>query len=171
MPTLETRRLILRPLDPDDAPALAALFAGDLEAVEQTGRMPWPPTETALREWIGLHLTAGSFGFAMTRRGDGKLLGTAGFGGDEASTELGYALGRAHWRQGYATEAVGALVGFARDLGLQALDGYSFLDNPASARVLEKAGFVEQGVVARDYPRRGGLREVRHFRRTLEGRD
>lgn len=169
MPTLETRRLILRRLDPDDARALARLFAGDHEAVEQTGRMPWPPTEAALREWIGLHLTAGSFGFAVIRAGDASVLGTAGFGGDGVKAELGYALGRAWWGQGFATEAVDALIDFARDLGLDALDAYSFPDNPASARVLEKTGFAEQGLVRRDYPRRGGLREVRHFRKTLEG--
>lgn len=171
MTVLKTRRLILRLMEADDGGELASLFEGDWEAIKQTGRMPWPPTENAMRDWITLHLAPQSFGFAVTRTEDGKLLGTAGFGGDSASAELGYALGRAYWGQGIATEAVLALIDFARSLGLKALDAYSFPDNPASAQVLEKAGFEEHGVVWRDYPLRGGLREVRHFRKTLEGGD
>jgi RimJ/RimL family protein N-acetyltransferase len=48
-------------------------------------------------------------------------------------------------------------------IGFRALEAYSFVDNPASARVLVKAGFVDLGVVRRAYPERGGLRRVRRF--------
>lgn len=171
MSALRTRRLLLRPLEPGDARDLAALFQDDWAAIEQTGRMPWPPTEPAMRAWIGLHTAPGSFGFAVTRKGDAAVLGTAGLGGTDATVEVGYALGRAHWGRGLATEAVEALIGFARELGLEALDAYSFPDNPASARVLVKTGFAERGLVRRDYPERGGLRQVRHFRKSLEGGD
>ena len=41
-----------------------------------------------------------------------------------------------------------ALVDIARMLGFPALEGSHFLDNPASARVLEKLGFSPRGVVA-----------------------
>ena len=45
MPTLETERLLLRPLALDDARHFGLLFDGDWDAVRQTGRMPYPPTE------------------------------------------------------------------------------------------------------------------------------
>jgi len=45
-------------------------------------------------------------------------------------------------------EACGALIGIARTLGLRQLEGSHFLDNPASARVLEKLGFAPVGIVA-----------------------
>ena len=43
------------------------------------------------------------------------------------------------------------------------LEAFSFVENPASARVLEKAGFTDLGVIVRGYPERGGRRNVRRF--------
>jgi len=164
---LETERLLLRPLVVEDAPALAGLFAGDWEAIRQTGRMPYPASETALRHWISLHVAPASYSFLIIRRLDGRPLGGIGFGGEGALAELGYALGRSFWGQGYATEGVRAMMAHAPAVGFGALEAYSFLDNPASARVLSKAGFVDLGVVRRAYPERGGMRQVRRFEAQL----
>ena len=68
---LETERLLLRPLADDDAPALARLLAGDWEAIKQTGRMPYPASERALRRWIALHTAPASHSFLIVRRADG----------------------------------------------------------------------------------------------------
>ena len=43
----------------------------------------------------------------------------------------------------------------------------AFGDNPASARVLEKSGFADLGVITRNYPARGGRRAVRHYQKNL----
>ena len=48
----------------------------------------------------------------------------------------------------FATEACTALVDIARTLGLATLEGSHFIDNPASARVLEKLGFEPIGITA-----------------------
>jgi RimJ/RimL family protein N-acetyltransferase len=160
---LETERLLLRPLAVDDAPELARLFAGDWEAIKQTGRMPYPPSEPALRHWISLHIPPASHSFLIIRRLDRRPLGGIGFGGEGDLAELGYALGRPFWGRGYATEGVRAMMAHAPAVGFRTLEAYSFVDNPASARVLAKAGFVEVGIVRRDYPERGGIREVRRF--------
>jgi RimJ/RimL family protein N-acetyltransferase len=61
---------------------------------------------------------------------------------------MGYWIARAYWGRGFATEACSALVEIARALGLARLEGSHFLDNPASARVLEKLGFEPTGLVA-----------------------
>jgi RimJ/RimL family protein N-acetyltransferase len=166
---LASERLLLRPLAVDDAPALVGLLAGDWEAVKQTGRMPYPVTRAALRNWISLHKSPASHSFLILRRWDRAPLGCIGFGGDRELAELGYVLGRAFWHRGYATESVRAMMAHARAIGLRGLEAYSFVDNPASARVLTKAGFIDGGVVQRDYPERGGLREVRRFERRLAG--
>jgi RimJ/RimL family protein N-acetyltransferase len=160
---LETERLLLRPMAVADAPALARLFAGDWEAIKQTGRMPYPASEAALRRWISLHLEPASHSFLIIRQHDERPLGGIGFGGAGELAELGYALGRAFWGQGYATEGVRAILAHAAAVGFSILEAYSFIDNPASARVLAKAGFVDRGVVRRAYPGRGGLRTVRRF--------
>jgi RimJ/RimL family protein N-acetyltransferase len=160
---LETERLLLRPLATDDAPALAELLGDDWEAIKQTGRMPYPATESALRGWIALHVAPASHSFLMLRREDDAALGGIGFGGRGALAELGYVLGRRFWGQGYATEGVRAMIAHAPAVGFGGLEAYSFIDNLASARVLAKAGFADCGMVSRDYPERGGLRQVRRF--------
>jgi RimJ/RimL family protein N-acetyltransferase len=61
---------------------------------------------------------------------------------------MGYWIARAFWGRGFASEAGTALIDIARTLGLASLEGSHFLDNPASARVLEKLGFEPIGIVA-----------------------
>ena len=61
---------------------------------------------------------------------------------------MGYWIARPYWGRGYATEACVALIDIARALGITSLEGSHFLDNPASARVLEKLGFEPTGLVA-----------------------
>ena len=162
-----TERLQLRLLTVDDAPHFVRLFEHDWEAVKQTGRMPYPVTEFAMRDWIALHAAGSSRTFLMIRKEDGAALGGVGFGGVGRVHEIGYALGRAYWGHGYATEGVRAMVEHARALGLKALEAFTFVENPASARVLSKAGFTDLGMVRRGYPKRGGLRKVRHHLKRL----
>ena len=120
-----------------------------------------------MRRWIAGHIGAHSHAFLLIRKEDDAVLGSGGFGGSARVAELGYGLGRAYWGRGYATEAVEALLEHAGLLRLRRLEAYSFLDNLASARVLEKAGFAHLGVVTRNYPARGGRREVRHYQKKL----
>jgi ribosomal-protein-alanine N-acetyltransferase len=162
-PPLETARLSLRQLDESDAGAVIRLFRGDWGAVRHTGRMPWPVEEAPVRHWLALHVGPHSHSFLVTRREDRTAIGMAGFGGDENTAELGYAFGRRYWNLGYATEAVEGLVERAKSTGLCVLEAYAFPENPASARVLEKAGFQHRGLVERDYAARGGLRRVHHY--------
>jgi RimJ/RimL family protein N-acetyltransferase len=61
---------------------------------------------------------------------------------------MGYWIARPFWGRGFATEACAALIEIARTLGLPSLEGSHFIDNPASARVLEKLGFEPLGIVA-----------------------
>jgi len=59
---------------------------------------------------------------------------------------LGYWLGENFWGRGIMTEAVAALTGFCFDnFLLRRIAAEVFINNPASARVLEKAGFVLEG--------------------------
>ena len=59
---------------------------------------------------------------------------------------LGYWIGRPYWGQGYATEAISALIAFAFETHPQdRLGAGVFTDNPASRRVLEKCGLRQVG--------------------------
>lgn len=165
--TKETTRLWLRPLEEGDAAHFEHLFKDDWEAVKQTGRLPFPVTTVAMRVWIRRHTGPGGYAFFLRRKADHDPIGAIGFGGDGPIAELGYAIGRAYWGQGYATEAVTAMIDVARALGFGGLQAYSFVENPASARVLEKAGFSNVGTIVREYPKRGGMRRVTHFKTML----
>ena len=71
---------------------------------------------------------------------------------------MGYWIGRPYWGQGYATEAAAGAVGWAgADAGASGwvVAGH-FADNPASGRVLEKAGFLYTGVVAPQFSKARG---------------
>jgi len=145
-----TPRLLLRPGFPEDAPALAAAIA-DEGIVRNLANAPWPyrmrDAEAALAAPRDPVLPS----LLIFERTDGppELAGACGLGRrPSGAVELGYWIARSHWGRGIATEACTALVGIARALGLGAIEGAHFLDNPASGRVLEKLGFIPRGLVA-----------------------
>ena len=97
-----------------------------------------------------------------------RLLGSVGLVGGEHGAELVYWIAPEHWRQGYATEAVRALLALARTLGHRQITALHFADNPAAGRVLEKLGFQATGEVCeRLCPKRGVTAESLVHRRDL----
>ncbi|ULH15380.1 GNAT family N-acetyltransferase [Deinococcus sp. KNUC1210] len=85
----------------------------------------------------------------LIRRQDLRAIGMMGVKGcpDAAGAiEIGYGLNPEAWNQGYATEALRALLPHWRaQEGVQQLRAETATSNPASARVLEKSGFVRVG--------------------------
>jgi ribosomal-protein-alanine N-acetyltransferase len=80
----------------------------------------------------------------------GELVGAAGLRFELAHKrgELGYWIARAHWGRGIASEAVRALVEHAFEaLALERVFAHHFAWNPASGRVLEKAGLRREGLL------------------------
>lgn len=145
-----TERLLLRPGWAEDAPALAAAI-GDERIVRNLATAPWPyrlrDAEAFLAEPRDPILPS----FLIFERTEGapRLLGSCGLARRASGgIELGYWIARRHWGQGYATEAGSALIEIARALGLPRLQASHFIDNPASARVLEKLGFEPVGITA-----------------------
>jgi RimJ/RimL family protein N-acetyltransferase len=145
-----TPRLLLRPGFPEDAPALAAAIA-DQAIARNLANVPWPyrmrdaeaflasPRDPVLPSLLVFERTAGA----------PQLIGACGLGRrPSGAVEMGYWIARPFWSRGFATEACTALVEIAATLGLPALEGSHFIDNPASARVLEKLGFEALGIVA-----------------------
>ncbi len=136
---IQTRRLTLRPLARADIPALAEL-AGDYAVARWLSVVPHPYTQDDAREFLTFLQGAGPLAGLGIEAPEG-LVGVIGI-----DPGLGYWLGRAHWGKGYMSEAAGALVGhyFATSGADHLTSGY-FEGNAASARVLEKLGFVSNG--------------------------
>src|SRR3546814_19224113 len=117
-----------------------------------TTRIAHPYPKGAAATWIAGHASARAQGsehsFAITRQGEDQPSGAISLRHSEpGNLELGYWLAPTHWRQGLATEAAQAMVVYGFEtLGAEALTSGHFADNPASGRVLEKAGFRANGI-------------------------
>lgn len=143
---LKTPRLVLRPFTVEDAPAMYANWAGDPQV---TRWLRWPPhesvmaTRAVLEEWAASYAQPDFYNWAITLQ-DATLIGSIGVMRAEAGDHLepGYALGRAWWGRGYATEALRAVVEYLfSEEGVQALSCCHAVGNPASGAVQRKVGF------------------------------
>ena len=142
----------LRPYRDEDA-ALLAQLANDHEVSRfLRDRFPHPYRVEDAREWIERTRSESEsppLSFAIAGAAS-TILGGIGLERQpdvyRHSAELGYWLGRPHWGRGVATAAVIALCRYGFEtLGLARIYAHVFAPNLASARVLEKAGFVLEG--------------------------
>ncbi len=80
---------------------------------------------------------------------------------ERVSAELGYWLGEEYWGRGIVTEAIKRFAPWIMDrYGLTRLHADCFTDNPASARVLEKAGFVHESTKRRAAIKHGVIKDM-----------
>lgn len=149
---LSTARLRLRPLGPQDAAGLFAVFS-DPQVARYWSAPAWTERRQADRslELDGRDIERGSaLRLGIFRRHDDRLIGTVSLFdvNDQCRRgEIGYALTSAAWGHGYATEAVGALVAYCfGPLDFIRLEADIDPRNTASARVLERLGFRCEGV-------------------------
>lgn len=143
--------VLLRRFTPQDAPAVQA-FAGDAAVASTTLNIPHPYPPGAAEAWIATHDAAfaqdtGAI-FAVTARAQGTLVGSISVTLDPAHRhgEIGYWIGRPFWGHGFATAALHLLVEhcFSR-LELHRVYAHHMARNPASGRVMEKAGLRREG--------------------------
>ena len=145
-----TPRLLLRPGFPEDAPALASAIADEAIA-RNLANVPWPYRMRDAEAFLASPRDPVLPSLLIFERTQStpRLVGACGLGRrPSGAVEMGYWIARPHWGRGYATEACAALIEIARMLGLASLEGSHFIDNPGSARVLEKLGFRARGVIA-----------------------
>jgi RimJ/RimL family protein N-acetyltransferase len=145
---LETMRLVLRRPTVADAEAIFTAYARDPDVSRYT---TWAPhrhleeTRGFLRACEDGWARGTVLSWAITRREDGRLIGTTDIRLEGHRGEIGYVLARRAWRQGYATEAASAVVawGLAQP-EMHRVWAVCDVENPASARVLEKAGMTRE---------------------------
>jgi RimJ/RimL family protein N-acetyltransferase len=156
VPTLHTARLRLRPFSEADAGALFALHSS-AHVLRYWDSPPWTEPARAERFLAACRRMAeegSGVRLALDRTSDGTFLGWCGlsrWNPEHRSAALGYCLDDAAWGCGYATEAAGAVLQWAFDtLDLNRVQAETDTRNLASARVLEKLGFVREGTLRED---------------------
>ena len=162
-----TDRLLLRLPRPDEAAALAAI-ADDWEVARHTASLPHPFPESEGAAWIAKSRAAvadGALLRVIERRDGDELVGVIGCARRRHHDQLGYWIGRRHWGQGFATEAVRAVAASAFAAGARRVRAGDFLENAASRRVLEKAGFACLGEAVSHFEHRGGERRIVRYAR------
>jgi len=168
---LETERLRLRPLSPDDVDVFAEFYA-DPEVMRYLGvgkTLGREETEASVARMLRAFELDGFGQLAVERKEDGAVVGRCGFLVWDAATltptteaeaagpselEVGYALGRPYWGHGYATEAAAAVRDHALGpMGRERLIAFIRPDNVRSRRVAEKLGMRhERDVLLMELP-------------------
>jgi len=149
MPILETARVLLRQLTPDDQSTLETLFADPEVMKFSEGLRSREQVQAWLKQMIEIHYPTWGFGkWAMVDKADGAMIGYCGFTQYDdhvkpGEGEIGYRLMRPGWGRGLATESAMA----ACDYGFSALDFdriLAFIDprNTGSIDVAKKIGMI-----------------------------
>ena len=169
LPVIETARLRLRPLTMRDDRDMFR-YASDPEV---SRHVLWEahasPRETrsVLRAAIRQYRAGDPSSFAIERLSDHRMIGTIGFmwiNCEHRSAEVGYSLARDCWNQGYATEALRAVLRFGfNTLRLNRIEAQHELDNPASGRVMEKCGMRCEGTLRQRVFNKGRFSDVRLY--------
>ena len=144
---IRSERLFLRPGWPEDRRELFERIA-DEGVIRNLANAPWPFSEDDAQRFLSSPHNPRQPMFVVTLPGasGAELVGCAGLhDSDDGRPEIGFWIGRRFWGQGYATEALRAVLRVAQALGHGEITAYHFHDNPASARVLQKLGFKPDG--------------------------
>jgi RimJ/RimL family protein N-acetyltransferase len=155
-PTLQTPRLRLRPFAEADTDAIFALH-GNRRVLRYWDAPPWSERAQAERFIAACRQMAQEGSGArlvIERAADGVFIGwccLVKWNPAYRSATMGFCLDDAAWGQGFATEAASALLQWAFDtLDLNRVQAETDTRNAASARVLEKLGFVREGTLRQD---------------------
>ena len=148
-PTLETNRLILRPLQLTDAPRVQELFPNWEVVKYMASVIPWPYPADGAQKYVEYALSEAEAGkrysWAITLKAadDDLLIGAIELTPTNPEDSRGFWIGLPYQKQGYMTEAVAAVNDFAFDvLELPSLRLNNAEANIASHRLKEKSGAV-----------------------------
>ncbi len=149
---IQTERLLIRGFTPDDADALAQRRNDPAVAEYQDWLLPF--TDEQARQVANEVAALGGptpghwWMAAVCDPTSGEVFGDLALhlDADGHTAEVGYTFARQHWGNGYAVEALEWLVSYVFDeLGVTRAEGKLHPDNPASAQLLERTGFVFEG--------------------------
>jgi len=154
---IKTERLTLRPLLNSDA-ANISLFVGDKRVAMNLAVVPHPYPDGAAQSYIAYSRAPETSEIIWAMDLDGALIGVIGITPNEGgSGNIGYWLASQLWGGGLMSEAMSAVVDYAREQGLKRLFADVHQGNEGSAKVLIKNGFSYIGEAETHSISRGGM--------------
>ena len=159
-PTLRTDRLVLRQLTLEDAPALFDILS-DGEVMRYWSSGLHSDVDES-RDYIGWNAdsSADHVCWAITLDGSAALGWVILLPHRSNNLELGCILGRTHWRNGYAHEAICCALDYAfEQLGARRVMADTDPENAASVGLLSKLGFQREGYLREEWETHIGIRD------------
>jgi RimJ/RimL family protein N-acetyltransferase len=146
--------IVLRPWARTDIDSLVRYANNRKVWINLRDLFPHPYTRTDAKKWIGHCESEASKPANFAIELSGEAIGGVGVrlldDVHRLTAEIGYWIGEPFWGKGIATEALKRTTRYAlAEFGLERLQATVFEWNPASARVLEKAGYVLEGRLRR----------------------
>lgn len=168
LPIIETERLRLTPLAEADAAAIFPLMRdAEVMAFWDVPEIDDPDVIAAIVGGQVEEMAAGAACYwAMRTLADDQFVGVCDLSEIDRRhkrAEVGFMLGRDAWGQGFAIEAMQAVLAYAAASGLRRLVARTHLGNRRSDSLLEKLGFVEEGLLRGHVLRDGDRRDCRLF--------
>jgi ribosomal-protein-alanine N-acetyltransferase len=168
LPILETQRMRLTPVAAEDTQYIFPLMAdAEVMAFWDMGEIDDPDIIANIVAGQMDEMVEGkAIYWAMRALGDDQFIGTCDLSEVDRRhhrAEVGFMLGREAWGRGYALEAMQAVLAYAATMGLRRLLARSHLGNRRSDALLERLGFVEEGMLRGHVLRDGERRDCRLF--------
>jgi RimJ/RimL family protein N-acetyltransferase len=168
-PSLTTKRLLLRQIQPTDAEALFAILS-DRQVTEFYGHEPHQSlddTRELIRQIQARYARREALRWGITLQGEDGLIGSCGLHHLDAGfhrAETGYELNRAFWGKGIMTEAVSAILTYGfTELGLHRVEAIIDIVNERSKGLLLKLGFTYEGNLRQRYFFRNHFEDEHYF--------
>ena len=150
---IETERLTLRKPRRDDAPTIFSAYAQDLEV---TRYMTWRPhknvgeTYRIVELMLKLWDEGEAYSYVITLKNSDSAIGMIAMHLEGFKVSIGYVLARPYWDKGYTTEAALAVTNWLlKQPDIYRVFATCDVENPTSARVMEKVGMQREGILRR----------------------
>ena len=165
-PLLETERLILREITQEDVGEVFACFSNE-QVIRYYGqeKMKSVAEASAIIDFFAQSFQeVRGIRWGMERKGTKGIIGSIGWNAfvpKHRRAEIGYEVHPDFWRNGYAEEAVSAVLSYGfGQLELNRAGAIVFIENEASSRLLKKHGFLEEGILRRYLQQNGMAKDV-----------
>ncbi len=168
--TLETKRLILRRFELDDAEAMYHNWANDPKV---TKYLTWPPhtdvsvSKAVINSWIPLYEKSDYYSWAIVLKDLDEPIGSIAAVKVDDTIEMvhiGYAIGLQWWHKGYTSEALAQLVRFFfEEVGANRIESRHDPCNPNSSKVMLKCGLKYEGTLRQSDTNNQGICDAAYY--------